>query len=158
MGNPDSGSFAIDGNNGSSVFSGRAGEGNRVAGQRSGTSGSHDAADAETDGFQAPAGKDAGAGQWNYGSAGANGGEGIRVGDVENLSASWEEAAKMNVGVEFSLFNRLRVQADYFHEKRTGIFLQRAGLPAIVGLSVIPYTNIGETMNQGFDGTAEYSV
>jgi len=102
-------------------------------------------------------GKDAGAGQWNYGSAGANGGEGIRVGDVENLSASWEEAAKMNVGVEFSLFNRLRVQADYFHEKRTGIFLQRAGLPAIVGLSVIPYTNIGETMNQGFDGTAEYS-
>ena len=102
-------------------------------------------------------GKDAGGGQWNYGSAGANGGDGIRVGDVENLSASWEEAAKMNVGVEFSLFNKLRVQVDYFHEKRTGIFLQRAGLPAIVGLSVIPYTNIGETMNQEFDGTAEYS-
>lgn len=96
------------------------------------------------------------AGQWNYGSAGANGGVGIRVGDVENLSASWEEAAKMNIGVEFSLFNDLRVQADYFHEKRTGIFLQRAGLPVLAGLSVIPYTNIGETMNQGFDGTVEY--
>lgn len=96
------------------------------------------------------------AGQWNYGSAGANGGVGIRVGDVENLSASWEEAAKMNIGVEFSLFNDLRVQADYFHEKRTGIFLQRAGLPVLAGLSVTPYTNIGETMNQGFDGTVEY--
>lgn len=96
------------------------------------------------------------AGKWNYGSAGANGGVGIRVGDVENLSASWEEAAKMNIGVEFSLFNDLRVQADYFHEKRTGIFLQRAGLPVLAGLSVIPYTNIGETMNQGFDGTVEY--
>lgn len=101
-------------------------------------------------------GNDAGAGNWNYGSAGGNGGGGIRVGDVENLSASWEEATKMNLGVEFSLFNDLRVQADYFHEKRTGIFLQRAGLPAIAGLSVIPYTNIGETMNQGFDGTIEY--
>lgn len=99
-------------------------------------------------------GKDAG--NWNYGSAGANGGEGVRVGDVENLSASWEEAAKMNIGVEFSLFNDLRVQADYFHEKRTGIFLQRAGLPVLAGLSVTPYTNIGETMNQGFDGTVEY--
>lgn len=99
-------------------------------------------------------GKDAGT--WYYGSAGANGGEGVRVGDVENLSASWEEATKMNLGVEFSLFNDLRVQADYFHEKRTGIFLQRAGLPVLAGLSVIPYTNIGETMNQGFDGTVEY--
>lgn len=73
-------------------------------------------------------GNDAGAGQWNYGSAGANGGGGIRVGDVENLSASWEEATKMNVGVELSLLDKVRVQADYFHEKRTlGIFLQRAG-------------------------------
>lgn len=102
-------------------------------------------------------GSDAGAGNWNYGSAGGNGGGGIRVGDVENLTASWEEAHKMNVGAEFSLFNKLRIQADYFSEKRTGIFLQRAGLPAITGLSVIPYTNIGETKNQGFDGTMEYS-
>lgn len=102
-------------------------------------------------------GNDAGAGNWNYGSAGGNGGGGIRVGDVENLTASWEEAHKLNVGAEFSLFNKLRIQADYFSEKRTGIFLQRAGLPAIAGLSVIPYTNIGETKNQGFDGTMEYS-
>lgn len=96
-------------------------------------------------------------GSWNYGSANANGGTGIRVGDVENLAASWEEAHKLNAGVEFSLFNKLRVQADYFSEKRTGIFLQRDGLPAIAGLSTIPYTNIGETKNQGFDGTIEYS-
>ncbi|MDL2255665.1 TonB-dependent receptor [Parabacteroides sp. OttesenSCG-928-G06] len=102
-------------------------------------------------------GSDAGAGSWNYGSAGGNGGGGIRTGDVENLTASWEEAHKFNAGAEFSLFNKLRVQADYFYEKRTGIFLQRDGLPAIVGLSVIPYTNIGETKNQGFDGTMEYS-
>ena len=56
----------------------------------------------------------------------------------------------MNVGIEFSLFNKVKVQADYFRE-RTGIFLQRAGLPAIVGISTIPYVNIGETLNQGFD-------
>lgn len=94
---------------------------------------------------------------WNYGVSGGEGGYGIRMGDVENLNVSWEEAKKTNVGVEFSLFNKVRVQADYFHEKRTGIFLERAGLPAIVGLSKVPYTNIGETLNQGFDGTLEYS-
>lgn len=96
-------------------------------------------------------------GSWNYGNAGQNGGGGIRIGEVENLEASWEEALKTNVGIEFSLFNKLRVQADYFREERTGIFLQRAGLPAIVGVSTIPYVNIGETLNQGFDATLEYT-
>ena len=94
---------------------------------------------------------------WYYGKNGNDGGQGIRIGEVENLNASWEEALKLNVGVEFSLFNKVKVQADYFREERTGIFLQRAGLPAIVGLSTTPYVNVGETLNQGFDGTIEYS-
>lgn len=95
-------------------------------------------------------------GSWYYGESGNQGGSGIRVGEVENLDASWEEALKLNVGVEFSLFNKVRVQADYFREQRKGIFLQRAGLPAIVGVSTIPYVNIGETLNRGFDATVEY--
>ena len=94
---------------------------------------------------------------WYYGKNGNDGGQGIRIGEVENLNASWEEALKLNVGVEFSLFNKVKVQADYFREERTGIFLQRAGLPAIVGLSTTPYVNVGETLHQGFDGTIEYS-
>ncbi len=96
-------------------------------------------------------------GNWYYGSTGNQGGTGIRIGEVENLNASWEEALKINAGIEFSLFNKIRVQADYFREERSGIFLQRAGLPAIVGVSTIPYVNIGETLNQGFDATVEYT-
>lgn len=95
-------------------------------------------------------------GSWYYGQSANQGGSGIRVGEVENLEASWEEALKLNAGVEFSLFNKVRVQADYFREERQGIFLQRAGLPAIVGVSTVPYVNIGETLNQGFDATVEY--
>ena len=95
-------------------------------------------------------------GSWYYGQSANQGGSGIRVGEVENLEASWEEALKLNAGVEFSLFNKVRVQADYFREKRQGIFLKRAGLPAIVGVSTVPYVNIGETLNQGFDATVEY--
>lgn len=97
--------------------------------------------------------------EYHYGADGNSpgSGQGIRIGDVENLEVSWEEAYKMNIGVEFSLFNSVKVQADYFHEKRKGIFLARAGLPAIVGITSTPYTNIGETVNQGFDGTIEYS-
>ena len=95
-------------------------------------------------------------GSWSYGQSGNQGGSGIRVGEVENLEASWEEALKLNAGVEFSLSNKVRVQADYFREERQGIFLKRAGLPAIVGVSTVPYVNIGETLNQGFDATVEY--
>lgn len=96
-------------------------------------------------------------GTWQYGQSGNQGGEGIRIGEVENLAASWEEATKLNVGVEFSLFNKVKVQADYFREEREGIFLQRAGLPAIVGLSTIPYVNVGKTLNKGFDANIEYN-
>ena len=96
-------------------------------------------------------------GSWQYGSSGNQGGTGLIIGEVENLDASWEEAYKLNAGFELSLFQKLKIQADYFHEKRQGIFLQRAGLPAIVGISTIPYVNIGETVNKGFDGTLEYS-
>ncbi|MBO5251938.1 MAG: TonB-dependent receptor [Bacteroidaceae bacterium] len=95
-------------------------------------------------------------GSWYYGDNGGQGGGGIRVGEVENLSASWEEAKKFNAGIEFSLFRKAKVQVDYFREERTGIFLQRAGLPAIVGISTIPYVNIGETLNQGIDANIEY--
>lgn len=96
-------------------------------------------------------------GSWNYGQSGDQGGQGIRVGEVENLYVSWEEALKLNVGVELSLFQKLKIQADYFREERTGIFLQRAGLPAIVGITTIPYVNIGETLNQGIDANLEYT-
>lgn len=96
-------------------------------------------------------------GSWNYGESGNQGGQGIIVGEVENLSASWEEALKLNVGIELSLFEKVKLQADYFREERRGIFLQRSGLPAIVGVSTIPYVNIGETLNQGIDANLEYS-
>ena len=96
-------------------------------------------------------------GSWNYGQSGNQGGQGIIVGEVENLYASWEEALKLNAGIELSLFNKVRLQADYFRENRRGIFLQRSGLPAIVGVSTVPYVNIGETLNQGIDATLEYA-
>lgn len=96
-------------------------------------------------------------GQWDYGESGTSGGQGLIVGEVENLSASWEEARKLNVGFELSLFEKVKLQVDYFREDRTGIFMQRSGLPAIVGVSTIPYVNVGETLNRGIDANLEYS-
>ncbi|MCL3781837.1 SusC/RagA family TonB-linked outer membrane protein [Prolixibacteraceae bacterium JC049] len=95
--------------------------------------------------------------EWHYGQTGNLGGKGIRIGDVENLNVSWEEVVKTNIGVEISFFDALKIQADYFQEKRDGVFLKRAGLPALAGLSNVPYVNIGKAENKGFDSSLEYS-
>lgn len=94
------------------------------------------------------------------GESGTTGGTGISVGRPSNLDFSWEEEKKLNVGVEFTFFDQLRVQADYFKTHRTGILMQRGGLPGIAGMQVggkLPYVNIGETENQGIDMSAEWN-
>ncbi len=88
------------------------------------------------------------------GKTGSDGGSGIVTGRPENLNFSWEEETKLNLGVEFELFRELRIQADYFNSHRTGILMQRSGLPSYAGLqnsSKLPYVNVGETLNAGVD-------
>ena len=93
---------------------------------------------------------------WSYGKTANQTGTGYRVGEIENTNVSWEEATKVNAGIELRLFEKLKIQADYFYEERNGIFLARAGLPAIVGLTTTPYVNVGKAKVSGLDGTLEY--
>lgn len=93
---------------------------------------------------------------YTWGSTGNMGGNGIRMGEVANPNVGWEEAKKLNVGFEISFFNAVKIQGDYFKEERSGIFMQRSALPGIVGLSTMPWVNVGKMNNQGFDGTIEY--
>lgn len=81
---------------------------------------------------------------------------GIKEGDIANPNVSWEQADKKDIGIDLSLFGKLKVQADVFMEERTGIFLQRKSIPGYMGISVNPYVNIGEMHNSGFDLSADY--
>ena len=81
---------------------------------------------------------------------------GTRLGDWANPNVGWEEAHKLNVGVDLSLFSKLKISADYFKEKREGIFLQRQSIPVYVGLSTQPWVNIGKMRNSGVDASLEY--
>lgn len=83
--------------------------------------------------------------------------KGIRVGDWANPNVGWERAKKMNVGVEVSFFNALKIQADYFTERREGIFLERNSLPLYMGITTKPYVNVGKMKNKGFDTSLEYN-
>lgn len=81
---------------------------------------------------------------------------GIAVGEYANENVSWETSTKFNVGVETQLFNSLRMQVDYFREKRNGIFVTRKSLPDYVGVTTMPWSNVGKMKNQGIDATLEY--
>lgn len=72
---------------------------------------------------------------------------------------TWETSMKANLGMDLELLEgKITLQTDFFNEKRRGILMQRAAVPEYVGLpaSSIPYGNIGEVKNHGFDGMIEF--
>ncbi|MGM9737870.1 MAG: SusC/RagA family TonB-linked outer membrane protein [Candidatus Cryptobacteroides sp.] len=79
----------------------------------------------------------------------------IYRGDIENPNVSWEKSYKLDVGLEMELFRTVKIQADYFRDHRTGIFVQMNNISDINGIGSLPYTNIGETLNRGFEGMLE---
>ena len=90
----------------------------------------------------------------NWGTSNTNIG-GVTVGEYANTDVSWETSTKMNLGIDAQFFNTIKLQVDYFHEKRDGIFVQRKSIPDYVGVSTNPWSNVGKMKNKGFDATLE---
>ncbi len=83
---------------------------------------------------------------------------GVSVSRYPNPGITWETAYKSNVAMELGLFNNsVELQADWFTETRKNIFMQRADVPASMGLSAPIYANIGEAKGSGFDMSLSYS-
>ena len=62
------------------------------------------------------------------------------------------------MGVEIGLFDSLNIIFDWFKEKRSGIFMQRASLPSSFGMSnITPWANIGKVDNRGVDISVDYN-
>lgn len=96
-------------------------------------------------------------GNYSFGDDGRYVYDRIRMGEPANPYVSWEKSYKLNAGAEISLYNALRIEADYFHENREGIFMRRGGLSGLVGLSTTPWVNVGKMMNQGVDASLQYN-
>lgn len=92
----------------------------------------------------------------DYGYSFGNGWrDGVKVIN-DPVNVTWEESHKQNFGIDMKLFdNSLSITADYFKEHRTGIFLRRV-LPGYLGLSSVPYGNIGIVDNKGVEASFDY--
>lgn len=79
--------------------------------------------------------------------------EGMYYSSIASPTVSWEIATKQDLGIDFSLFgDKLSGAIDYFHEKRTDIYMTRNYIPNIVGVTTAPKANVGEVKARGFDG------
>ncbi|MDR1666983.1 MAG: TonB-dependent receptor [Bacteroidales bacterium] len=80
---------------------------------------------------------------------------GAQISNFGSPNVSWEKSQKFDLGMELSLWGKINVQADYFRDYRTGIFLQRNDLTYIAGIATLPYVNIGEVLNRGMETQLE---
>jgi TonB-linked SusC/RagA family outer membrane protein len=96
-------------------------------------------------------------GSYTFGTTGQKGITGISTGNPGNPNVAWEEAIKTNVGFELGIWDQLKIQVDYFSEKRDGIYILQQSVPSVVGINIAQYVNLGKMQNRGVDGSIEYS-
>lgn len=95
---------------------------------------------------------------WNWGTDTAPSvTRGYHYTQIASPDVTWEIAKKTDIGLDFVAFkNKLSFTVDYYHEKRSGIFMERRFLPLIVGLESNPWANVGVVKSWGVDGNFEY--
>ena len=80
---------------------------------------------------------------------------GVAIKRYANNDITWERAYKLNAGFEMSLWNCIRIEADYFREKRTNILMERASIPSSMGLSAAVRANVGKARSHGVDASLD---
>ena len=99
---------------------------------------------------------DSGKGYW-FGTNFDEGKPGVTVKRYDNRLITWERAKKANYGLELTLFDALNIQLDYFTEHRTNILMDRASIPADMGLAAKVRANVGEAKANGVDLSVDYN-
>nr|WP_121271857.1 TonB-dependent receptor [Pedobacter schmidteae] len=97
---------------------------------------------------------------YNWGDIESNNSySGLTYNTISSNLVTWEVATKHNLGLDFSFMkDRISGTLDVFREQRDGIYMQRAFVPAIIGLQgANPRANVGSALSQGFDGQMKFS-
>ncbi|GGH61017.1 TonB-linked SusC/RagA family outer membrane protein [Filimonas zeae] len=90
---------------------------------------------------------------------------GVDLAKLANPNITWEEARKMDVGLEATLFNHFNVEVVYFQQKRSKILAPRnASIPNVTGIvnpygsaTLVPDENIGKVNSHGIEATLGYN-
>jgi TonB-linked SusC/RagA family outer membrane protein len=70
---------------------------------------------------------------------------------IGNPNVTWETALKSDIGIDAYFWDsKLKLVFDYFLENRRDILTNRATVPSILDMDLMPY-NIGKTRNHGYE-------
>ena len=81
---------------------------------------------------------------------------GVSINQYPNPAITWEEAHKTNIALELGMFESINIVAEYFHEKRTNILMNRSYIPQSMGLQSNISANVGEAKGSGLDLSMDY--
>ncbi|MCC8114836.1 MAG: TonB-dependent receptor [Bacteroidales bacterium] len=73
-----------------------------------------------------------------------------------NSNLTWETTWQHDGGIELELFNRLNIEADYYH-KKTSDLLQYRQMPPSTGLMQM-MSNLGAVINQGWEFNVRWTM
>lgn len=74
---------------------------------------------------------------------------------LANKDTRWETTEQTNIGLDLVLWNRLSLEADVFNKKTYDI-LARVTIPPSLGVSSLPYQNVGTMTNKGLEVNIAY--
>ena len=74
---------------------------------------------------------------------------------LSNPDLHWEETTQKSIGIDFKLFNNFNFTAEYYNKLTEGILLQYQ-IPGYVGVTDLPWGNIGDMRNSGFEFELSY--
>lgn len=81
---------------------------------------------------------------------------GIQPGMLANSDIQWEISRKLNIGIDLEMFDHLTFAFDYFLDNRSDVLYIDYNHPSATGAD-LPYENIGELTNSGFEFDLGYS-
>ena len=84
-----------------------------------------------------------------YSSSAYNGYVGMLPSQPENKKLSWEKNKTWNVGVDFTLYDKVRTNVDVYSRKTVDMLLNKE-IPQTTGFSSI-FTNVGSMRNNGVE-------
>jgi TonB-linked SusC/RagA family outer membrane protein len=81
---------------------------------------------------------------------------GVTIRRYANPLVTWEKSQKANLGMELNFLNdAIKLQVDFFNEKRTSILQVRSDIPSTLGLQAALKTNVGEVKAKGIDASLD---
>lgn len=94
---------------------------------------------------------------YRWGASFMNAYDGYSINRYANADITWEISEKWNFGTDIGFFNEaLRIQADFYTDTRSNIYMVRENFPSTAGLEAPISGNVGKVVSKGFEASADY--